>query len=362
MRIPVANLRPALAAAEPVWRANLEALFAAGQFILGPQLEAFEREFAEAMGARFAIGVGNGTDAIALALRDAGVRGEVLTTALTAPFTATAIRAAGCDPRFVDVDPVILQMDTRDLERRVTENTRAVVAVHLYGQPSPLRPDRDVVLIQDACQAHGARMNGSPLTEYSKYVCYSFYPTKNLGALGDGGAITTNDEDAARRLRSLRDGGRGPVPQVAELRGVNSRLDEMQCCFLRAFLPHLGEWNEQRRRIAGRYDELLSGCPGVDLVVRSLESVCHLYVIRAERRAQLRRYLEKCGIGTAIHYPVPLHLHPAFNDCGLKPGDLPEAERACDEILTLPLWPYMEDSMVAEVAERVWAFYGQGAR
>ncbi|MBS1875037.1 MAG: DegT/DnrJ/EryC1/StrS family aminotransferase [Acidobacteria bacterium] len=368
MRIPVANLRPLLAAAEPQWRANLDALFAAGQFILGPQVAAFEREFAEATGAGFTVGVGNGTDAIALALRDAGVRGEVLTSALTAPFTATAIRAAGCQPRFVDVDPGDLQMEVHDLAARASGRTRGIVAVHLYGQPCHIASTaavcrmHDAVLIQDACQAHGARSGVRPLTELSRYVCYSFYPTKNLGALGDGGAVATDDEATARRLASLRDGGRGNRPQVAELEGVNSRLDEMQCCFLRAFLPSLAASNERRRRIADRYDELLRGCPGVDLVLRSHESVCHLYVIRVQQRLQLRKYLERFGIGTAVHYPAPLHLHPAFADCGLKRGDLPVAERVCEEILTLPLWPHMEEWMISEVAERIWQFYGGDAR
>ena len=358
MRIPIANLRPALAAAEPEWRRNLESLFEAGQFIQGPQLEAFEREFAQATGARHAVGVGSGTAALELALRDAGVAGEVLTPALTSPFTATAIRAAGCTPRFADIEPGDLQIGIGDLRQRLNRRTKAVVAVHLYGQPCDLKSiPRDIALIQDACQAHGAVYQGKPLTSYSDYVCYSFYPTKNLGALGDGGAIATNRTSAARRLKMRRDGGRGRRPQVAEIAGINSRLDEMQCCYLRAFLPKLSEWNQERRRLAALYDEALAGCPGVRPVLRTAESVCHLYLVRVERRDRLRRHLEARGIGTGVHYPVPLHLHPAFSDCGLKKGDLPNAEKACREILSLPLWPYLGDAAVLEVAESIREFY-----
>lgn len=368
MRIPVANFRPVLAAAEPQWRANLETLFNSGPFVLGPQLARFETDFAAAIGANFVVGVGNGIDAIELALRDANIRGEVITSALAAPFTAAAIRAAGCKPRFADIDPCVLQVDVRDLARRVTERTRAIVAVHLYGQPCGLRlmdwisRNSDAVIIQDACQAHGARLGSTPLTARSPYVCYSFSPHSNLAAPGDGGAIATDNEETAWRLRSRRDGGRGESPRLAELWGVNSRLDEMHCCFLRAFLLHLDEWNEMRRRLADRYDELLRGCPGITLILRSPESVCRRYVIRAQQRLQLRAHLDKCGIGTAVHYPVPLHLHPAFLECGLKAGDLPESEQACQQVLTLPLWPYMDDSIVTQVAERIWQFYAGHAR
>jgi dTDP-4-amino-4,6-dideoxygalactose transaminase len=363
MRIPVTNLQPALAHTETAWRANLEALFAAGQFILGPQLAAFEREFAEATGAKSAIGVGSGTSAIEMALRDSGVNGEVLIPALTSPFAAAAIRSAGCTPRFVDVDPSNLQIDFNDLEERLTDATRAIVATHLYGQPCGMgllqafAQGREITIIQDACQAHGATIEGRPLTAWSNYVCYSFYPTKNLGALGDGGAIATDRAFTARRLKMRRDGGRGHKPQVADIAGVNSRLDEMQCCFLRAFLPNLHEWNRQRCQLAALYDASLSGCSGVQIVQRAPNSVCHLYVIRAARRDRLRGFLEKLGIGTGIHYPVPLHLHPAFSDCELKRGDLPNAERACNEIVTLPLWPYMPEQTPVEVAERIREFY-----
>ena len=354
MAVPTVNLKPQLQQTAPEWRANLRRLFVRGQFILGPELRAFEEEFAARTGGRDAVGVGSGTSAIELALRDARVSGEVLTSALTAPFTAVAIRAAGCEPRFTDIDPETLQMDPDDAASRVRSKTRALVPVHLYGQPCALDRLRKLglPLIQDACQAHGARYRGEPLTAYSAYVAYSFYPTKNLGCLGDGGAIVTNSPAAAKRLRMARDGGRDG-DQVSHVAAVNSRLDELQCCFLRAFAPHLEEWNAQRARIAAIYDEELSGCPGVGLVRRTADSVNHLYVIRAERRDQLRKYLARHGIGSGVHYPVPLHRHPAF----AQRIRLPHAERAAGEVLSLPLWPGLKESAARRVAACLRKFY-----
>ncbi len=316
------------------------------------------------MGARFAVGVGSGTAALELALREAGVKergAEVITSPLTAPFTGLAILAAGAKPRFADVDPETLLLDAEDAANRATRQTAALMPVHLYGRPCDLARwaavarQLGVPVIQDACQAHGARFQGRSLAEYSPYVAYSFYPTKNLGGLGDGGALTTNCARRARRLAMLRDGGR-KGGHVSRLAGVNSRLDEMQACFLRAFLPHLEEWNARRARLAALYDEGLKDCRGVRLLDRQ-GSVHHLYVIRAARRDRLRAHLSGHGIATAVHYPVPLHLQPAFAGCGLRRGDLPVVERACREIVSLPLWPQMPESAVEEVTERIREFY-----
>jgi len=349
--IPQVNLQPALRATGREWRANLNRVIARGRFILGEELRTFEEEFAAACGAKFAIGVSSGSAAIELALRAADIQGEVLTSALTAPFTAVAIRAAGCKPRFCDIDPETLQIDPDDAARRVTKRTRAILPVHLYGQLCDIDAIRRIGLpvIQDACQAHGARHRENSLAALSRYVAYSFYPTKNLGALGDGGAIVTNSARAAARLRMLRDGGRRG-DQIAHVIGINARLDELQCAFLRAFLPHLPDWNAHRARIAAIYDDELRGCPGVRLIKRTVESVNHLYVIRADRRDRLREYLSQHGIGTAVHYPVPLHRHPAF----AQKITLPNAER---EIVSLPLWPYMKESDARKVAAAIRKFY-----
>ncbi len=361
MHLPVVNLKPAIEATRAEWQAQLDAMFARNQFILGAGLAAFEQEYAASLGAKFAVGVANGTDAISLCLRAERITGETLTTALSAPFTGIAITSAGAKIKFADIDPETLSVDADDMGNRITKRTAALVPVHLYGQPC--RIDRIAKLgrlvIQDACQAHGAQFHGRPLTAFSDYVAYSFYPTKNLGALGDGGAIVTNKTGVAQRLHLLRDGGR-KGGQVSYETGINSRLDEMQCCYLRSFLPRLTEWNAHRRKIAALYDEALAECPGIRLLKRHPCSVGHLYVVRAKRRDKLREYLGQHGIGTGIHYPVPLHLHPAFASAGQKRGSLPQAEKACKEIVSLPVWPYMPESGVAEVAERIRAYYSGG--
>ncbi len=246
MNIPMFDIAPQLAATQDTWKANLNRLFERMHFIGGEQLAAFEQEFANTMGARFAVGTGSGTAAIELCLRAAGLGGsrrEVIVPALTSLFTAQAILAAGCIPRFADVDPETLLLDPREVERLLNKRTGAILPVHLYGhlcdlpQLKRLARDAGVVLVQDACQAHGSRYAGKPLTDFSPYVAYSFYPTKNLGALGDGGAVTTNQRKIADVIRLLRDGGRRN-DQLGRIPAINSRLDEMQCCYLRAFLPH----------------------------------------------------------------------------------------------------------------------------
>ena len=357
------NLRRVLQESAPAWRANLQSMFAASQFIDGEQCAQFEREFAVSQGARFAIGVGTGTAALELSLRAAGVGGrEVIVPALTSPYTALAVLAAGGIPRFADVDAESLLLDAADVRARLTRRVAAIVPVHLYGNVCDLRALAELarrsgtVLVQDACQAHGARFEERPLAEFSTFTGYSFYPTKNLGALGDGGAIVTNRAVAARTLTLLREGGRRH-DQVSHVAGVNSRLDEMQCCYLRAFLPHLSKWNARRARVAAIFDEALAGCDGIRPVARGADSVHHLYVIRAARRNQLREFLRKEGIASGIHYEAPLHLQPAFRECGLRRGDLPVAERACREIVSLPLWPHMPEAMARRVARTVRRFY-----
>jgi dTDP-4-amino-4,6-dideoxygalactose transaminase len=352
VRIPMANLAPLLSATRAAWAANLKRLFEGGQFILGEQVVEFEREFAAASGAKHTAAVGSGTAAIELCLRAAGLGGsgaEVLTPTLTSPFTAQAILAAGCRPRFGDVDEEHLLLDPARMGKR----TRAIMPVHLYGQPYDCgQLPGGAVVIQDACQAHGA----GQFTRDSPFVAFSFYPTKNLPCLGDGGAVITDSKRVADAVRLLRDGGRRG-DQVSRIRAVHSRLDEMQACYLRAFLPKLTQWNAERARIAASYDSLLEGCDGVRPIERRAGSVCHLYVIRAKRRERLRVFLRERGIATGIHYPVPLHLHPAFREFGPKRGRLPVAERACREIVTLPLWPGMTEAIVNEVAGRVQEFY-----
>ncbi len=367
MKIPAVDFRPLLDATEPAWRARLAELFGRMNFVLGEQVRGFETEFAAAMGAKHCVTVGTGTAAIEIALRDAGIHypaQEVIAPALTAPFTGVAIASTGARIRFADIDPDTLLLDPEDAAGRATRATAAIVPVHLYGQVCDLLAIRSLarklgaVVVQDACQAHGVLFRGKPLTAFSPYVAYSFYPTKNLGALGDGGAIVTNHARAAARMSSYRDGGRVPGTQIAGTPGQNSRLDEMQACYLRAFLPKLAEWNAHRARIARIYTAALSGLDGIT-PVRTSTSVWHLFVVRARRRDKLRQHLASHGIGTGIHYPVPLHLMPAFTGCGLKRGDLPHAEKACKEILSLPLYPYLTEAAAHEVVGRIRQFLGR---
>ncbi len=368
MRIPPVNLKPALEETRAEWQARLEAVLARMSFILGEEGAAFEREFAAAMGARAAVGCGNGTAAIELCLRDAGItdsKQEVLTSPLTAPFTGVGIAGAGARPRFADVDPKTLLLSAEDAAERATRRTAGLVVVHLYGMPAAMADfrrlgrERNWVVIQDAAQAHGARYRGRALTAWSRYVTYSFYPTKNLGCLGDGGAIATDHAGTAGRLRARRDGGRvpGSVDMVARMGGINSRLDEVQAGFLRAFLPRLADWNAHRAAVAAVYRRELAGCGGVEIPEAVEGGVQHLFPILVSKREKLRAYLREMGIGTGVHYPVPLHLHPAFADCGLKKGDLPVAERACRRLVSLPLWAHLPLEQAEEVAAAVRRFF-----
>lgn len=367
-KIPMVNLAPLLEATAPAWRHNLERLFATMQFVLGDQVREFEREFAAALGSKHVTAVGSGTAAVELGLRAAGVchaRQEAIVPALTSPFTAIAICNAGARPVFADVDPDHLLIDPEDAAKRITSRTAAIVPVHLYGQICDLgrlrtlAREAKVPMIQDACQAHGATYKGRPLTQFSESVAYSFYPTKNLGCLGDGGAVATRSARLAARLRLLRDGGRRG-DQVSRCPAINSRLDEMQACFLRAFLPKLREWNSHRARLAALYDEALAGCPQARPVLRGADSANHLYVIRVPSRERLRAHLAEHGIGSAVHYPMPLHLQPAF--ARYATGRFPRAERACREILSLPLWPHMPDSAVLAVAGHIREFFAKHRR
>ena len=363
--IPFNDLRPLLREAGMDLRKALAMVFERGRFILGEEVAAFEHEFAADAGADYVVGVASGTAALELCLRAAGLAGsgrEVITSPLTAPFTGLATLAAGCKPRFADIDRDTLLLSGSDVASRATRRTAAILPVHLYGQPcdlgvfSELARDLGAVLVQDACQAHGARCGKRPFTAFSPYVAYSFYPTKNLGCLGDGGAVATSRVAVAKKVRLLRDGGR-TKNHISLEPGINARLDEVQACFLRVFLRRLRMRNEERRRLAALYEEALRDCHGIELVQQGEGSVFHIFAIRAKQRTLLRKRLARRGVATAIHYPVPLHLQPAFRDSGLKRGDLPEAERACREIVSLPLWPGMTDAAALRTAECIRSFY-----
>jgi dTDP-4-amino-4,6-dideoxygalactose transaminase len=341
-----------------------------GWFILGPEGTAFERELAEALGAREAVAVGNGTDALALALRslDVGPGDEVITSAVSAAFTGLAVLQAGARPVFVDVEARTLNLDPERLAGAITPRTKAIVPVHLYGHPANMAPllalarERGIAVLEDACQAHGALHEGRPvgtLAGARGIGALSFYPTKNLGGLGDGGAILVNDPGLAQRLRQLRNGGQSDRYRH-EVPGFNSRLDELQAAFLRVGLRHLSAWTARRRALAALYTGALEGS-GVELPREQpyAHAVFHLYVVRHPRRDALAEALRGRGVGTLIHYPIPLHLQPAFASLGGRPGDLPVAEKATAEVLSLPLYPELTDEQARAVATAVASAAGE---
>jgi len=332
-----------------------------GWFILGPEGEAFERELAAALSARDSVGMANGTEAIQLALEALGVGAgdEVVTSPLSAAFTALAVRRAGARPVFADLDPATLNVAPDAVARALTARTKALLPVHLYGHPADLDPllalarTHGIPLVEDACQAHGAQYRGRTVGAISGLGALSFYPTKNLGAFGDGGAVLVDDPALAARLRRLRNGGQSDRYRHEES-GINSRLDEIQAAILRASLRHLADWTERRRVIAARYLSQLGGL-GIELPQEQpyARAVYHLFVVRHPRRDALAAALEQRGVGTLIHYPIPLHLQPAFADLGGKPGDFPVAEQAASEILSLPIYPGLSDAQVAHVIAAV---------
>ncbi len=329
-----------------------------GWFVLGPEVEAFEREFALASGAAHAVGVGNGTDALALILRALGIGAgdEVITTPLSAAYTAMAIVMAGARPVFADIDPERMTLDPAAAERAITERTVALLPVHLYGQPADatslaaLAKRNGLVLIEDCCQAHLATCNGRPVGTFGRAGAFSFYPTKNLGALGDGGAVITGDAALADRIKRLRNGGQADRYHHVEL-GVNSRLDELQAAILRARLPLLGKRTAQRRALAALYRSLLSGA--AIAVPREMDPghVYHLFPVRAQRRTALQDRLRTSGIETLVHYPIAISQQAAF--ASIDPADCPEAVRAATEVLSLPLYPGLTLEAVKSVAEVV---------
>jgi dTDP-3-amino-3,4,6-trideoxy-alpha-D-glucose transaminase len=356
--LPFADLRPGSDAGEI--RDAVERVLAAGWFVLGPEVEAFEAEFAAASGTKHAVGVGNGTDAIALALRATGVNpgDEVIVPAMTAAFTALAVVAAGAVPVIADVDPRTLTLDARACADAITSRTRAIVPVHLYGQPADMMEimavaDRHrLVVVEDCCQAHLATCNGLPVGTVGAAGAFSFYPTKNLGALGDGGAVITSDGALADRVRLLRNGGQTQRNHHA-VAGVNSRLDELQAAVLRVKLPNLLPETAMRRLHAAFYrDALVAGVTPV--AERDAGHVYHLFPIRSARRERLQAHLARAGVETLIHYPVPLHKQPAFAHLAVR--DCPVAARAADELLSLPLHARLHARQTARVVDAIQAF------
>ncbi|MBX9789655.1 MAG: DegT/DnrJ/EryC1/StrS family aminotransferase [Pirellulales bacterium] len=386
--VPFQNLQPLAERLAPQMAAAAARVLASGWYVLGPEVEAFEREWGDyiAQGAAelvtsatnsngngvahalagqstpqtwHAIGVANGTDAIELALRAAGIGlgDEVITVAHTAVATICGIERSGARVVLVDIDPRTYAIDPAAAEAAITQRTRAIVPVHLYGHPSDmtaigrLAERHKLLVVEDCAQAHGARWNGRLAGTFGHVATFSFYPTKNLAACGDAGAVVTRDADLAARVRRLRSYGQTSRDSAAE-RGTNSRLDELQAALLRVRLAYLDEHNRQRRELAAAYRAELSEVE-LPFVHPLAEHVYHLFVVRHAERDALRARLARDGVGTLVHYPVPVHLQPAYRDLTVGVGSLPETERAAAEVLSLPLWIGLERRQIEEVARAV---------
>jgi dTDP-4-amino-4,6-dideoxygalactose transaminase len=362
--IPFNDLSRGVAELQDELDAALARVLDSGWFVLGGEGKAFEAEFAAASGATHAVGVASGTDAIELALRALGIGpgDDVVTQANTCVPTVAAIERAGATPVLCDVEPEAGTMDPDSLRGTLGPRTRAVVPVHLYGQCADvdaiveLCSERGIEVVEDCAQAVGAELRGRPAGTIGRLGCFSFYPTKNLAALGDGGAVVTDDAELDERLRLVRQYGQTDrYRHVAE--GVNSRLDELQAAVLRTRLPHLQRWNARRAEIASSYTEALQGSAVRPLAqLERRRHVFHLFVVEAPDRDALRKHLDAAGVGTLIHYPTPVHGHPPYRRLAEGPVPLSVSERLCERILSLPIYPELREDEVERVAEALRSF------
>lgn len=357
--VPLLDLKKQYAVIRQEVQSALTAVFESQQFILGPQLQALEQEIAAYCGTRFAIGVGSGTDALVLSLRALGVRpgDEVIVPAFTFFATAECVSLLGATPVFADIQPDTFTLAPESVAGKLTPRTRAIIPVHLYGQAADMDPllelgrKHKVHVVEDNAQALGATYRGQRTGALGEVGCLSFYPTKNLGAWGDGGMVVTDSKSIAQRLLSLRDHG-SAHKYVSQEVGWNSRLDEIQAAVLRVKLRHLDEWNRQRRSHAAAYDSQLRSLE--DLVTPRQggwgDHVFHQYTIRVSRRDAVQKALSARGIAAGIYYPVPLHLQRAYASLHYRAGDLPESERASTEVLSLPIFTEITDEQIAHVS------------
>jgi len=367
--IPFVDLKAQYTGIKEEVNAAIQNILETCQFTLGSEVAAFEEEFSSYSQAQYGIGVNTGTSALHLALLAAGIGSddEVITVPFTFVATVAAIYYTGAKPVFVDIDPRTFTMDVKAIEAAITDKTKAIIPVHLYGQPADMDPileiakRRGLVVIEDAAQAHGAEYKGHRVGSLGDMGCFSFYPGKNLGAYGEGGMVVTNNPEYTRTIRMLRDWGAEQKYQHV-LKGYNYRLEGIQGAILRVKLRHLETWTEARRTAAAYYNELLSGS-GVPTpeAMSYARHVYHIYAIRTRQRSEWQQALQAKGIQTGIHYPIPVHLLPAYADLGYTRGDFPHSEQAADEVLSLPMFPELSRVQCEEVSEAVAMLANQSA-
>lgn len=359
--IPFVDLKSEYAEIKTEVNKALQSVLERGIFILGEELELFESEFSKYVGVNYGIGVNSGSDALLISLNALGIgKGdEVITVAHTFISTVDAITRNGAKPVFVDINPETYTIDASQVKNKISSKTKAILPVHLYGHPADIKPimetaeEYNLPVIEDACQAHGAEYNRAKVGGIGSMGCFSFYPTKNLGAYGDAGMIVTNDKELASKLRKIRNYGQSQKYHH-DVVGVNSRLDEMQAAILRTKLYYLDNWNERRRKLANLYKDLLKDTQLIAPVEKEYaKHVYHLYVVRHEERDKLQQYLLKKGIQTLIHYPIPVHMQMAY-----KPQErLPVTEKICNQILSLPINPWLKESEVITISECTNRFF-----
>jgi dTDP-4-amino-4,6-dideoxygalactose transaminase len=365
-KIPMVDLRAQYQRIQPEVDAAIARILDTTAFINGEDCQAFEREFAAFCGARAAVGVANGTDALILALRAHGIGpgDEVITVANTFVATGEAILLNGATAVWIDVDPATSTMDPAKLERAITPRTKLILPVHLYGHPADMRPILEIAnrhgipVLEDAAQAHGAEDHGKRAGTLGHAACFSFYPGKNLGAYGDAGAVVSNDEAYIAKVRQVANHGGGATKYDNVVLGTNSRLDNLQAAILRVKLQKLELWNRERRQRAEAYTRLLEGIPGITVPREraGARSAWHLYTVRLADRDTLQKQLNAAGIATAVHYPKPLHLQPAMAASAGRPGELTVTEALCREVLCLPLYPELPMAEVERIAGEVRSF------
>jgi len=368
LKVPFLNLQEQYLQIKDDVQAAFDDILRRAIFISGKYVERFEKEFGDAVGTRFCLAVGSGTAALHVAAWALGLGpgDEVIVPVNTFIATAEAVSLTGAKPVFVDHDPETYNIDTTKIEDSITPRTKAIIPVHLYGQPANMKTlaeiarRRSLTIIEDACQAHLARFNGTSVGNFSRVAAFSFFPGKNLGAYGDAGAVLTNDAALHEKMRRIRVHGEAEK-NVHEIVGHNYRMAELQAAVLSIKLRHLKRWTARRRQVAEIYRSLLNGIEQVTLpsVLRGAEHVYHLFVIRvpADKRDALRSYLQENEIGTGLHYPVPLHLQKAYAHLGYRRGHFPVAESFCREILSLPMCPMLKNSQVEYVCEKIRSFF-----